>query len=494
MIRAILFTASMLVVAVAGHAGEDATALCEWELYGTSDDAMGIEALGFPTPGQTVNVSVRGAAASSAAFMVVGSAEATPTPGLNLLVDLSQPYVLFSTVTNTNGFASVAFTIPASLPAGTGLYYQWAVLDGRNLRFSNGLKSGLTPAPTELRLSVHVTNDTKISTSSASGSGVTLGDVSFTLFPGAGRTVAAELSSVGLHAENGITLANGANTGELRLVLAEAVPLSFSPESYLSFTTEAVFELSYPALLDNPGHPQSADKDVLDTPAPVTVRGILTMTRTSAGGTLSFTTTSSSNGDVVNFDGAYVDQVCKVSKKVKKKELKVKVHVVRKSDGTSPAATPAAITAQFTAANDIWCKQCCIKFTVDPVTDFIDDSGKLDIDNDAELLMLLGTNNDPNQIDVYYVNTDPGGTGATKCAGGSGASVEITDAGSHRTLAHELGHALGLPHDDVSPGNLMGGIHVVTSTKLTKAQCDKARSTNPKLTCLDELCEMNPQG
>lgn len=132
----------------------------------------------------------------------------------------------------------------------------------------------------------------------------------------------------------------------------------------------------------------------------------------------------------------------------------------------------------------------------------VNDSSKLDEDMFGD----LGLNADPMTVNVWFVSSlsDCGGpvVGTLFGCGSTAGRVAITDAvfsfnggiGRLDTIAHELGHVLGLGHNDFGAGaadNLMsaGSVRTIPSSindifpsglqldKLTQEQIDEARDS-----------------
>lgn len=143
---------------------------------------------------------------------------------------------------------------------------------------------------------------------------------------------------------------------------------------------------------------------------------------------------------------------------VNQRNVNVKVYIVPNMDGT-PSATHQRITKDIEVANVLWA-QCGVQFTLVSVATLADFSGRFwdtTVDSPAcsqspgdEFCDLVDLFAGTGAFEVYYVNTLTG-------VGGNVGQVlsGVTDAkglaiaakagqATSRTLAHELGHALGI--------------------------------------------------
>ncbi|UVI31234.1 hypothetical protein [Paenibacillus spongiae] len=86
-------------------------------------------------------------------------------------------------------------------------------------------------------------------------------------------------------------------------------------------------------------------------------------------------------------------------------------------------------------------------------------------------------------IAIYYVAGPLVGSGAGVTVGcapfftPNGVAVVVSNGATIQTLAHEIGHVLGLPHV-LNRSNLMNPISFPESTQLTANQCATARNSN----------------
>lgn len=98
----------------------------------------------------TFKVECEDANANAAAVLLIGAAQANiPVLGINLLVDVSMPYLLLNTATSSTGFVSVPVGIPNVPGLGNAsLYAQWVVQDaGAPAGFAASRGSKITICP-----------------------------------------------------------------------------------------------------------------------------------------------------------------------------------------------------------------------------------------------------------------------------------------------------------------------------------------------------------
>src|SRR5690606_23843344 len=98
----------------------------------------------------TFEVQCKRVPANAAAVLVLGAGQANvPVIGVNLLVDLSLPFLLVSTAANGSGVATVPVGIPNSSALGNqSLYAQWLVQDAggpQGVSASRGSKITICP-------------------------------------------------------------------------------------------------------------------------------------------------------------------------------------------------------------------------------------------------------------------------------------------------------------------------------------------------------------
>ena len=162
------------------------------------------------------------------------------------------------------------------------------------------------------------------------------------------------------------------------------------------------------------------------------------------------------------------------------------------------------------ATNKIWA-QAGISFKYLPFTSIIS-STFFTLDNQAEVNDLYaqapGASSTPGTISMWFVKDHFDAYGEANELGGLNANrIVVTELvfmeGRLDTIAHELGHLLGLDHEDVDPGVerdflMRGGDDRITPTsindiypdgskldKLTAAQITKALA-DPKVTAIPE--------
>ena len=98
----------------------------------------------------TFRVECKQARPSSAAILLLGSGQASvPVLGINLLVDVTLPYLMVNTTTSSTGFVSVPVPIPAVAGLGNAsVYAQWVIQDiagAQGLAASRGSKITICP-------------------------------------------------------------------------------------------------------------------------------------------------------------------------------------------------------------------------------------------------------------------------------------------------------------------------------------------------------------
>ncbi len=125
--------------------------------------------------------------------------------------------------------------------------------------------------------------------------------------------------------------------------------------------------------------------------------------------------------------------------------LRLKVHIVR--DGGTGAMAAADVPGLLSAAEVFLPPE--MSLTLHGTVDYIDQSALFEISGEAEYQTLIGIRPEADAIDVYIVSDGPWCGRATDIgpngAGGSDALVMRAGCGSP-TLAHEIGHLLGLFH------------------------------------------------
>ncbi|MBL8233375.1 MAG: S-layer homology domain-containing protein [Bryobacterales bacterium] len=136
--------------------------------------------------------------------------------------------------------------------------------------------------------------------------------------------------------------------------------------------------------------------------------------------------------------------------------IPVRVVILRDTEGQNSAATLAQVQDDIAIANILW-SQAGVRFEMNGSPQYVDSSDVLDPDaqqRDFIRNIHIGTNG----FEAYYVRKCediPMVRGENKRTG----IVICTDAGHEpRTLAHELGHAMGLFHDGETHLHLMADL------------------------------------
>lgn len=160
---------------------------------------------------------------------------------------------------------------------------------------------------------------------------------------------------------------------------------------------------------------------------------------------------------------------------VNQREVSVRVYIVRNTSGSVAAATQTRVNNDIANANLIW-EQCGIKFNL-VSTSFINSDTFLDPPDSPTRTLLRNQASGTNAIEVYYVRNlldEPGTTGITTSDG----VIISTGAGANfRTVAHEMGHAMGLPGNPHRTGtianvSLMWDFFSTTNADLILDECN----------------------
>ncbi len=139
---------------------------------------------------------------------------------------------------------------------------------------------------------------------------------------------------------------------------------------------------------------------------------------------------------------------------LEKKTIKAFVYVVRRDDGTGPAATPAQVSALLTGVNAYY-QQVAMEFVQEGAIGYIDRTAWLDISaaaNYQEANGLFASNQGTGGVEIYFVTNIVSALGLnlTTSAAHANRAIEgcvVRAAATADVVAHELGHAAGL--DDV---------------------------------------------
>ena len=154
---------------------------------------------------------------------------------------------------------------------------------------------------------------------------------------------------------------------------------------------------------------------------------------------------------------------------VNQRVVEVRVWIVRDSKGTGAATTATRVNSHISDTNLIW-EQCGIHFQLVGGVQFIDNTTFLNPGTLAVRDQLRNTHTGTSGIEVYYVDSfpdHPNYTGET-----SNDGVIVNDGGNSRTLAHELGHAMGLGHSGNIDLHLMNDFFSNLIADIRLWECD----------------------
>jgi len=483
-----------------------------------------IDGYGSPAGGYHANLIMRGAPPNRPVVALVGfQPSATSLPnGCSVLVDLTQPSVIFAVATDAAGIAGLSLPLPDHpLLIGNSFYTQFVTLTPTGnspVAFSDGLATKVGFLPEALNAELHVAADLSITgANGGSGSAPATGSIALRTF---GLYGSVDLMALSLHADN--VVLPGGETGELFLSLDG--PTSMSTASLFdsgSMVGSVMLNLRYDQQMQDVDYIDFDADDHLAVPLQTQVPAVLALVRDPAHGfgTLYVATTAPADSGLALLGNGQLDLVGdveiedQVTEDHYKKDLCVRVHIVAKDDGSDPATTLEKVTAQVNEANaNTWCKQCCIRIVIDEGADVIKVSKYLSLDSvvdgdtskpgcqvkaSTEMVELLETNATTDCVDLYYIDqfvnvpaNCPTPAAVTRFGGTRRARVVLSDDADGQTLAHELGHALGLRHSE-SGENLMWKAQKDVWL-LSEEQCSRSRTTNPMLVKTTELCDGVP--
>lgn len=159
---------------------------------------------------------------------------------------------------------------------------------------------------------------------------------------------------------------------------------------------------------------------------------------------------------------------------VNQRVVEVRVRIVRRSDGTGAATSTNRVNNHLDQANKIW-EQCGIRFQLVGAVQFINNSNFLS-PNLTVRGQLRNTLMNTGGMEIYYIDSfaeDPGITGEADSGG-----VIIADGGNGRTLAHELGHHMGLAHSGMQDLHLMHMFFSNVNGDVRLFECDSLSMFN----------------
>lgn len=158
-------------------------------------------------------------------------------------------------------------------------------------------------------------------------------------------------------------------------------------------------------------------------------------------------------------------------------DLPLKIHIIRRTNGTGGYSTTDLQTAL--AAMNTFYINANLQFSQCGAINYIDDDTYYDF-SFADDATFTSTHNDPNLINVYFFNSISSSSGAGLCGytsfpgGNDRIMMDNGCANNGSTLAHEMGHFLGLYHT-----------HGKTNTGTTDELVDGSNCSNHG----DDICD-----
>lgn len=139
---------------------------------------------------------------------------------------------------------------------------------------------------------------------------------------------------------------------------------------------------------------------------------------------------------------------------VNQQVVDVRVYIVRSTDGSVAAVNQTRVNNDIADANQIW-EQCGIQFSL-VSTSFLNSDTFLDPPDEPTRALLRNQHAGTGGIEVYYVNSFPDELDTTGATTPDGMLIATGAGANSRTVAHELGHAMGLPGNPHRSGAIPG--------------------------------------